>query len=290
MNIVLISNYNYSKYLADCIESVRSQSLAPDRIIVVDDGSTDGSGAIIEALAHEDDRIVPVFKANGGQLSCFNAAAGLVADADLVFLLDADDQYPVDYMARMCGHVDAAYDFFFCDVARTDRLTSTPAPSALFSDLPDHGIPASASLTYRMRAWIGAPTSALVLRGSLFKKILPYADEASWRTRADDVLIFASSILGARKVYVPSLAVSYRIHESNNYFHSAGQTRQQRAQRAQALQRLYVEMRRRARWSSGAPLSRVLREYFAIRPEIRSRFHLGPPLSFGTRLALSALK
>jgi glycosyltransferase involved in cell wall biosynthesis len=83
----VIVNYNYESFLADAIESVLDQSRPFAEIIVVDDGSTDGSAAV---AARYEPEVRLVRKSNGGQLSaCF---AGLDAcTADYVYFLDADD-------------------------------------------------------------------------------------------------------------------------------------------------------------------------------------------------------
>src|SRR5215813_5615142 len=86
---VLINNYNYGRFLAECIESVLSQDFADWEIIVVDDGSTDESA---DVLAGYGDRIISIMKANGGQASCFNAGFA-AASGDIIVLLDADDMF-----------------------------------------------------------------------------------------------------------------------------------------------------------------------------------------------------
>jgi hypothetical protein len=83
----VIVNYNYELFLADAIESVLDQSRPFAEIIVVDDGSTDGSAAV---AAQYEPAVRLVRKANGGQLSA--CLAGLDAcTADYVYFLDADD-------------------------------------------------------------------------------------------------------------------------------------------------------------------------------------------------------
>ena len=83
----VIVNYNYERFLADAIDSVLVQSRPFAEIIVVDDGSTDGSAAV---AARYEPAVRLVRKANGGQLSA--CLAGLQAcTADYVYFLDADD-------------------------------------------------------------------------------------------------------------------------------------------------------------------------------------------------------
>jgi Glycosyl transferase family 2 len=86
---VVVVNYNYARFLRESIDSVLGQDYATIEVIVVDDGSTDGSVEIIRSYG---DRIRPVLKGNGGHGSCVNA--GFRASlGDLVMFLDADDRY-----------------------------------------------------------------------------------------------------------------------------------------------------------------------------------------------------
>jgi len=62
MNVV-ICNYNYEEYLAQAIDSALAQDYMNTHVIVIDDGSTDGSRAIMQAYAT---RITTIFKDNGG--------------------------------------------------------------------------------------------------------------------------------------------------------------------------------------------------------------------------------
>lgn len=63
---VVIPVYNVEKYLAKCIESVQNQTLENIEIVLVDDGSTDKSGAICDEYALKDERIVVIHQKNGG--------------------------------------------------------------------------------------------------------------------------------------------------------------------------------------------------------------------------------
>jgi glycosyltransferase involved in cell wall biosynthesis len=86
---IIINNYNYGQYLSQAIFSALNQTYADIEVIVVDDGSTDDSRAVIESFGNQ---IIPVFKANGGQASCFNMGFAR-SRGDVIFFLDADDLY-----------------------------------------------------------------------------------------------------------------------------------------------------------------------------------------------------
>lgn len=83
---ILINNFNYGQFLDKAIESALQQT-HPAQVIVVDDGSTDDSHAIIQRYSSH---VTALFQPNGGQGSAMNA--GFVrATGDIVLFLDADD-------------------------------------------------------------------------------------------------------------------------------------------------------------------------------------------------------
>jgi glycosyltransferase involved in cell wall biosynthesis len=94
---IVICNHNYEAYLGAAIDSALRQSYAPIEVVVIDDGSTDGSPALIRSYG---DRIRPVFKRNAGQPSAINAGFH-ESRGEIVCLLDADDQFAPDKIARL---------------------------------------------------------------------------------------------------------------------------------------------------------------------------------------------
>jgi glycosyltransferase involved in cell wall biosynthesis len=89
---IVISNYNYGRFVAEAIESALNQSYANVEIIVVDDGSTDQSREVIERFG---DRIRAIFTEHRGQCACINT--GFAASrGDVLLFLDADDCLSAD--------------------------------------------------------------------------------------------------------------------------------------------------------------------------------------------------
>lgn len=93
----IIANYNYAEYVAEAIESALNSDWEDIEVIVVDDGSTDGSRAIIESFG---DRVQAVFKPNGGQRTANNVGFAR-SKGDLVVFLDADDVVVPSFARRV---------------------------------------------------------------------------------------------------------------------------------------------------------------------------------------------
>ena len=83
----VIANYNYERFVARSIESVLALDWPDREIIVVDDGSTDGSRAVIESFG---DAITAIFQPNGGQRVANNTGFA-ASSGDIIVFLDADD-------------------------------------------------------------------------------------------------------------------------------------------------------------------------------------------------------
>ena len=87
---VILPIMNVEKFLDQCLDSVAAQTLADIEIICVDDGSTDGSGAIIDAHAAGDERFRVVHKENGGYGKAVNIGLDL-ARGEYVGIVEPDD-------------------------------------------------------------------------------------------------------------------------------------------------------------------------------------------------------
>lgn len=90
MVTVIVPVYNINEYLPACVESLRKQTCKELEIILVDDGSTDDSGALCDRYAEEDVRIRVVHKENGGLPAARNAGLD-VATGEWVLFADGDD-------------------------------------------------------------------------------------------------------------------------------------------------------------------------------------------------------
>lgn len=87
---VIIPVYNVRAYLTECIESVRQQTYQNIEILLVDDGSTDGSAEVCDEFGEKDTRVKVFHKANGGVASARNYGLAR-AEGQLIGFVDADD-------------------------------------------------------------------------------------------------------------------------------------------------------------------------------------------------------
>ena len=87
---VIIPVYNVSSYLSDCVDSVIKQTYKNIEIILVDDGSTDGSGKLCDEYKEKDSRIVVIHKKNGGLSDARNAGLE-IAKGEYISFVDSDD-------------------------------------------------------------------------------------------------------------------------------------------------------------------------------------------------------
>lgn len=87
-------------FLQACVDSLLAQSFADFEVLLIDDGSTDGSGRICDDLAGKDPRVVVLHKENGGVCSARNCGIDHARGEFIVFV-DADDLVTDDYLEHL---------------------------------------------------------------------------------------------------------------------------------------------------------------------------------------------
>lgn len=267
---VLISSHNYERYLSSAIESALGQTHPEVEVIVVDDGSTDGSAA---TMAGYESDIVGVSKPRGGQASALNEAF-VRSRGDIISLLDADDVFVPDKAARV---VKAARDSpDACLIHHQMQITDAsgtpmhrPFPRHVFSgDLRER--------VSRTGGWYDrAPSSGLSFRRHYLTKLFPLPTEpmtvrVPWGRQ--EVELKPDTFLAAPAAFVGPVAgidlplTRYRLHTANKS--RAGATADE-ANRRRVGQ--YI-----AEFSA---LCQVLSEHFEEHPDLRLDDHLGYQMS-----------
>ena len=97
---VIVPVYNILEYLPRCVHSITAQTYQNLEILLVDDGSTDGTGELCDKLAGEDERIRVIHKENGGSSSARNLAIEQ-AKGEYLGFVDSDDYIEPDMYERL---------------------------------------------------------------------------------------------------------------------------------------------------------------------------------------------
>lgn len=177
---VVIPAYNAERFLAPAIESVLRQTVYPAAIVVVDDGSTDGTEAVVRRFAS---RVACLRQPNAGVAAARNRGAARLGTEWIAFL-DADDVWMPDKLARQLAAArDADVAAVLCGVALIDAQDRRlPPPPRVVTSLD-----VEALLLHSVKIPQATP-STILIRTALFNDIGGY-DEAL-ATMADwDLLI-----------------------------------------------------------------------------------------------------
>lgn len=205
---VVVTCYNYGHFLDACLTSLYAQSRRPDEIVVVDDGSTDGTAAV---LADHADQVRVIRAPNGGQAAAFNRGFAATT-GDIVLFLDADDLLaPVAIETVLLHWTDdlAVLTFGLQTVDAAGRSTGVHRAS-IEADHGDNRPQLLATGTFRF-----PPTSGNAFSRHCLAAILPMP-EGRWRISADCYLIRAAALYG-RFDRVEQILGHYRIHGGNSY-------------------------------------------------------------------------
>lgn len=117
---VVIPSYNHARVLGEAIESVLAQTMPDLELIVLDDGSSDESIAIAEAIAARDGRVKVHAQPNAGSHETINRGLAM-ARAPWLAILNSDDVWATDRLERMLDHARASgANFLFSDSMLVD--------------------------------------------------------------------------------------------------------------------------------------------------------------------------
>ena len=204
---LVVLSYNYGRYVAQAIESALEQTQPYDQIIVIDDGSTDDSRAVLERYRG---RVELIYKSNGGQLSAALRALDAIR-CEYVHYLDSDDfvvPNARELIAEQLVHRPAKLQFRLRCVSANGSLDSVvPA-------YPEHYDNASQLRDAQLLGMsICPPTSGNVFRVEDLRA-LPRAP-LDQRDYIDGTPSMAMLYRGAVRT-VPTVIANYRIHGANN--------------------------------------------------------------------------
>ncbi|HEU5477044.1 MAG TPA: glycosyltransferase family A protein [Gaiellaceae bacterium] len=216
----MIGVYNAAPYLGEAIESVLAQDYEPIELIVVDDGSTDGSGEVARRFA--DVRVVR--QENAGNGAARNRAVA-EAEGTLYAFLDADDRFTPGKLNLQKAALDAdpGLDMVFGHVREFLSPELDEATRATLRPPAPEPMP-----------WT-APNLMLIRRAS-FERVGPFTSAVrvgvtvDWFARAAEA--------GLRYAVLPEVVLERRLHTQNNGL-------RERASRSQYLEVIRQAMERR---------------------------------------------
>jgi glycosyltransferase involved in cell wall biosynthesis len=191
---VVIPAFNGERFIAEAVSSIRNQTLKAFEIIVVDDGSTDGTGRAVARLGND---IRYHAQTNRGPAAARNRGVRAAAGT-LIAFLDQDDLWPPDHLAVLLTALDHAP----ADVAMglTQALLPDGSAHAVFEPFA--------------RAWRAPHVGSALFRRAAFETMGPFderlracSDDLDWFMRARE--------RGVPIVLVDAVTYLFRIHAAN---------------------------------------------------------------------------
>lgn len=206
---IILNNYNYETYLKDAIDSALDQTYENVEVIVVDDGSTDGSRSLIKSYG---DRIIAIFQENGKQGAAFNNGFAH-SSGDLILFLDSDDfifNHAVEKVVAV-WQPEMSKVHFRLKIVDTQGQPLGPCYP------PQHQLLASGQVwkeLFSNGAYTGVSTSGNVISRHALSQVTPIPFE--YRTTSDDYLSTLIPFYGDVGAIDQPLG-AYRIHNSNQW-------------------------------------------------------------------------
>lgn len=218
---VIITCYNYARYIEACLGSVQRQDYSRFECIVVDDASTDGSAELVEAYLRKH-QLEPRFRlvrrpANGGQLAAFRTGLEQCQGRFIVFV-DADDLLLEGFVS---AHVQAHLDNFPVAFTSSNQYQINEAGEVVGGVHPDlYADNAPQRVITRCLfnpSWVWATTSSMMFRRAALEAIMPQAgaDEHFRRCADNYVCHFANLLSGS--ILMPEVLGCYRRHGENSF-------------------------------------------------------------------------
>jgi glycosyltransferase involved in cell wall biosynthesis len=202
---IVIPCYNGARYLPRAVDSALAQTYRPLRILVVDDGSTDATPAVVNSFGG---RVAYRHKENGGQASARNAGAA-DTHGDYLCFLDADDIMLPDMIGDLVQHLDASPQVDLCHC-----LTLAFSRDDLTHPYAENWRPQCSWPSYLdpLSAICAIHASSALIRRRAYDRVGGFPESRAIQG-CEDWLFWLQLVLGGgRPEFVPHLGLLYRQH------------------------------------------------------------------------------
>ena len=213
---VIIPVYNGERFLRQCLESLRVQTLSEIEIICVDDGSTDLSANILQEFERKDARFQVVRQENGGAGAVRNNGMRH-ASGDYYSFLDADDFFAPDmlekaYLAAKENRADIVV--FGCDIYENSQQRFAPCNYSIRWDLLPNQRPFAGTEVSKdiFKVFVGWAWDKLFKADFVKENNLWFQEQ---RTTNDMLFVFSGIVKAQRIAVLEDILVHYR-HEAGS--------------------------------------------------------------------------
>ena len=193
---VVIPVFNGERFLREAVQSVLDQKYSPIEIIIVDDGSTDGSSAVARSFS---ETVRYLYQANQGPAAARNRGIEH-AQGSLIAFADADDLWPSEKLEMQLPYLinDAAIEIVMGRIQQV-RLSKTVNGQTQAEEL--------AEPAFSVNLGSAVIKKSVFERVGLFDESMRYSEDVDWFMRAREA--------GAAIVTIDAVTLLYRQHEEN---------------------------------------------------------------------------
>jgi GT2 family glycosyltransferase len=211
---VVIAAYNAAPYIAHAINSVLQQTYGSLEVIVIDDGSTDSTAAIVSEIAQRDVRVVLLTGAPNAGVSAARNRGIAIAKGHWIAILDADDLFHPQRLERLLEHATAhELDLIADNLDLRDFTTKAPCGKA-FPDgwISDRDITVTQFLQYDLPGMYRREIGFIkpLMRAEFLREHAIHYDTSVWA--GEDFLLYLTCLkFGARLRLVPDALYIYHL-------------------------------------------------------------------------------
>lgn len=205
-------SYNHGAYIGEAIESLLSQTFRDFELIIVDDGSTDNSPAIIKSYADKDSRIIPIFQDNNGPSAATNRGLE-IARGSFIVCHPSDDRSHSNRLENLFNYLNTheKYDLVGSFIEEIDSDGGLVSSNQKFEPWFNEDIDFSNPKVWIWNNKVASPT--LMFRRKFFERYGNFNPELIY-TQDWEFLIRSISMEAKLKI-LPSKLFQYRSHTNN---------------------------------------------------------------------------